>query len=97
MSLSSSDASRELQLHVYGPPQFSEADVLNCLSQMEEEEEQTRGQTDNYIKTEVQSPEDRMKEETEEIGEESDEVKGERRRKGFQIKIFGKGRRFLNT
>ena len=48
---------------------------------MEEEEEQTRGQTDNYIKTEVQSPEDRMKEETEEIGEESDEVKGERRRK----------------
>ena len=48
---------------------------------MEEEEEQTRRQTDNYIKTEAQSPDDRMKEETEEIREQSDEVNGERRRK----------------
>ena len=77
LSLSSSDASRDLQLHVYGPPQFSEADILACMSQMEEEEEETRRQTDDFIKTEVASPDSRMKEEREENGEECDEERKE--------------------
>ena len=62
LSLSSSDASRDLQLHVYGPPQFSEADVLTCMSQLEEEADLKRN--DNAIKMEAQSPDLRMKEET---------------------------------
>ena len=36
-NLSSSESSRDLQLHVYGPPQFTEADVLACMNQLEEE------------------------------------------------------------
>ena len=76
MSLSSSDASRELQLHVYGPPQFSEADVLSCISQIEEEEEEEtrRRETEGFIKTEARSPDnDRMKEESEDIAEDGEE------------------------
>ena len=30
-NLSSSESSRDLQLHVYGPPQFTEADVVACI------------------------------------------------------------------
>merc|ERR1712223_70826 len=37
-NLSSSESSRDLQLHVYGPPQFTEADVLACMSNLEEME-----------------------------------------------------------
>jgi hypothetical protein len=72
MSLSSSDASRDLQLHVYGPPQFSEADVLTCMSQIEEEEE-SRRRNDDFIKVEAQSPGRRMKEEAEEERDGCDE------------------------
>lgn len=35
-NLSSSESSRDLQLHVYGPPQFTEADVLACMNELEE-------------------------------------------------------------
>ena len=35
---SSSESSRDLQLHVYGPPQFTEADVLACMNTLEEPE-----------------------------------------------------------
>lgn len=37
-NLSSSESSRDLQLHVYGPPQFTEADVLACMNELEEED-----------------------------------------------------------
>ena len=37
-NLSSSESSRDLQLHVYGPPQFTEADVLACMNTLEEPE-----------------------------------------------------------
>ena len=47
------------------------------MSQMEEEEEETRRQTDDFIKTEVASPDSRMKEEREENGEECDEERKE--------------------
>ena len=36
---SSSESSRDLQLHVYGPPQFTEADVLACMNTLEHETE----------------------------------------------------------
>ena len=39
-NLSSSESSRDLQLHVYGPPQFTEADVLACMSSLEDEEKE---------------------------------------------------------
>ena len=38
-NLSSSESSRDLQLHVYGPPQFTEADVLACMNTLEHETE----------------------------------------------------------
>ena len=77
LSLSSSDASRDLQLHVYGPPQFSEADILTCMNQLEEEEEEMRRQHDGFIKTEARSPDHRMKEESDENGDECDEGRKE--------------------
>ena len=41
---SSSESSRDLQLHVYGPPQFTEADVLACMNTLEHETEGQRQQ-----------------------------------------------------
>ena len=43
---SSSESSRDLQLHVYGPPQFTEADVLACMNTLEHE---TEGQQDEEM------------------------------------------------
>ena len=39
-NLSSSESSRDLQLHVYGPPQFTEADVLACMNALEHEDDE---------------------------------------------------------
>ena len=32
-------SSRDLQLHIYGPPKFTEADVLACMNRLEDKEE----------------------------------------------------------
>lgn len=65
-NLSSSESSRDLQLHVYGPPQFTEADVLACMNEEQEEsdedkksEMETESCTDSremVVKREVASP-----------------------------------------
>ena len=65
-NLSSSESSRDLQLHVYGPPQFTEADVLACMSNLEETTENKDNQSqqselvnddsESLIKREVRSP-----------------------------------------
>ena len=41
-NLSSSESSRDLQLHVYGPPQFTEADVLACMNEEQEESDEDK-------------------------------------------------------
>ena len=55
-NLSSSESSRDLQLHVYGPPQFTEADVLACLSQLENQEN-----LDETMETEMEDKKDDQK------------------------------------
>ena len=65
-NLSSSESSRDLQLHVYGPPQFTEADVLACMSnleEMEKDKQQSQSElvnntedSESLIKREVRSP-----------------------------------------
>ena len=40
--MSSSESSRDLQLHVYGPPQFTEADVLACMNEEQEESDEDK-------------------------------------------------------
>ena len=41
-NLSSSESSRDLQLHVYGPPQFTEADVLACKNKEQDESDEDK-------------------------------------------------------
>ena len=41
-NLSSSESSRDLQLHVYGPPQFTEADVLACMNEDQDESDEDK-------------------------------------------------------
>ena len=64
---SSSESSRDLQLHVYGPPQFTEADVLACMNELEElqdreedDSQETEKNSSNertmVVKREVASP-----------------------------------------
>ena len=50
---SDGDSSRDLQLHVYGPPQFTEADVLAC---MKDEEENGSSLEEVRVKREATSP-----------------------------------------
>ena len=45
-NLSSSESSRDLQLHVYGPPQFTEADVLACMNALEHEDDEDMEEPD---------------------------------------------------
>ena len=67
-NLSSSESSRDLQLHVYGPPQFTEADVLACMNTPEEndnedekmEDKQSEADQESLIKREVNSPDPGM-------------------------------------
>ena len=66
--MSSSESSRDLQLHVYGPPQFTEADVLACMNTPEEndneeekmEDKQSEADQESLIKREVNSPDPGM-------------------------------------
>ena len=57
---SGSESSRDLQLHVYGPPQFTEADVLACLSQYRSDPEEGSptglNKEETEVKREVTSP-----------------------------------------
>ena len=46
-NLSSSESSRDLQLHVYGPPQFTEADVLACMNALEHEDDEDMDNDDD--------------------------------------------------
>ena len=72
-NLSSSESSRDLQLHVYGPPQFTEADVLACMSnleEMEKDKQQSQSElvnntedSESLIKREVRSPDSHNDEE----------------------------------
>jgi hypothetical protein len=50
----SSESSRDLQLHVYGPPQFTEADVLASICEHEEALKQS--DEEGIVKREVTSP-----------------------------------------
>lgn len=51
-NLSSSESSRDLQLHVYGPPQFTEADVLACMNELDDDKKSETA----VVKREVASP-----------------------------------------
>lgn len=68
-SLSSSSESG-IQSHVYGPPQFTDADVLQCMKDNEEQSE--------VIKKEVEEEEEN---EEDEENEEQDEENKDRKRK----------------
>ena len=56
-NLSSSESSRDLQLHVYGPPQFTEADVLACMNALEQGDDQDEDMDNLDKKSEAVSAE----------------------------------------
>ena len=66
---SASSSSRDLQTHVYGPPQYTEADVLACVKESETKMEQDDEGEAKTIKKEAEE------EEGEEATKEEDEEK----------------------